>query len=385
MRLKAPFSIAWLAAVCAALFAVYERGCEGAVAPVVSRVRAEQRPGTQVVEISYDLADADSAGLTVSVAVSDNGGASFEVPATSFGGDGYGTGVSPGSRKQIVWDAGRDWPNRFSANMRFRVIATDGDEPPNPNPPRLVWIPAGTFLMGSPPSEPDREEDEGPQTIVTISRGFWLGKYEVTQREYQAVMGNNPSYFQGDLDLPAETVSWDDAASYCGKLTARERAAGRLPAGYEYGLPTEAQWEYACRAGTTTATAFGNSLSSTQANYDGNWPYNGGAKGPYVQGTTKVGSYAPNAWGLYDMHGNVWEWCLDWYAGPYPGGSVTDPKWLASGWDPVIRGGGWGASGQLCRSAFRLRGALHFRGSILGFRAALVQVGAVRLRELNRL
>ena len=374
MRLKAPFNIVWLAAFRATLFGVYECGCDGAVAPVVSRVRAEQRPGTQVVEISYDLADADSAGLTVSVAVSQDGGASFEVPATSFGGDGYGTGVSPGSRKQIVWDAGRDWPNRFSANIRFRVTATDSAEPPNPEPQRLVWIPAGTFLMGSPPSEPDREEDEGPQTIVTISRGFWLGKYEVTQREYQAVMGNNPSNFKGDLDLPVEGVVWYDATNFCGKLTARELAAGRLPAGYEYGLPTEAQWEYACRAGTATATALGNSLSSTQANFDGRWPYNEGAKGPNVRGTTKVGSYAPNAWGLYDMHGNVWEWCQDWRATSYPGGSMADPKGPVSGSARVDRGGSWSYPGQFCRSAYRGRYFPAVESGFVGFRAALVSV-----------
>lgn len=235
-------------------------------------------------------------------------------------------------------------------------------------PANMVAIEPGTFLMGSPTAEPDRDSNEGPQTTVTISKRFWLGKYEVTQREYQDVMGSNPSDFKGDLDLPVEQVSWNEATSYCGKLTAREWAAGRLPAGYEYRLPTEAQWEYACRAGTTTATAFGNSLSSTQANFDGGWPYNGGAKGPYVEKTTKVGSYGANAWGLSDMHGNVWEWCQDRYSE-----DAEVRMW---------RGGSAGDDGQYCRSAsrnwcctsggFTILPAIPFGG--LGFRAALVQV-----------
>jgi sulfatase modifying factor 1 len=346
----------------------------GASSPVVSKVRAVPRSGSQVVDITYDLADADSARLTVSVAVSDNGGATFAVPATSLNGDGYGSGVAPGKGKRIAWDAGRDWANRFSANMRFRVTASDSGEPPNPDLARLVWIPAGTFTMGSPAKEVDRWSYEGPQTVVTLSRGFWLGKYEVTQREYLAVVGTNPSYFEGDLDRPVEQVSWNSATDYCGRLTARERAAGRLPAGYEYRLPTEAQWEYACRAGTTTATAFGNSLSSTQANFAGDYPYNGGAKGPYLGRTTKVGSYAPNAWGLYDLHGNVLEWCLDWWSDALPGGGVTDPKGPNAGSARVLRGGGWFDSGLLCRSAFRYGGDPDARGSYLGFRAALVAV-----------
>jgi len=347
----------------------------GASPPVVGNVRAQQRPGTQVVDITYDVADADSVRLTVSVGVSDNGGASFAVAASSFSGEGYGAGVSPGNGKRIVWDAGKDWLNRFSANMRFRVVATDSDEPLNPDLPGLVWIPPGTFTMGSPATEPDRWGDKGPQTIVTLSRGFWLGKYEVTQREYLAVMGTNPSYFTGDLDRPVEQVSWNDATDFCGRLTARERAAGRLPVGYEYRLPTEAQWEYACRAGTTTATAFGNSLSATQANFHGDYPYNGGARGPYLGRTTKVGSYAPNGWGLHDMHGNVWEWCLDRWSDALPGGRVTDPKGPDSGSYRVGRGGGWGGLGQFCRSALRSGNGLGNRGNYgVGFRAALVAV-----------
>jgi len=245
----------------------------------------------------------------------------------------------------------------------------------NPKPGLLTWIEPGTFTMGSPPTEKDRLAEEGPQTQVTISRGFWMSKYEVTQEEYLAVMGKNLSKFTGDLKRAVEQVSWYDAMNYCFILTAREKTAGRLPAGYVYRLPTEAEWEYACRAGTTTATAFGNSLSATQANFDGSYlyPYNRADKGRNLGRTTAVGSYAPNAWGLYDMHGNVWEWCLDWY-GSYPGGSVTDPKGAkgsVSGKGRVSRGGGWSSSGWCCRSAVRNSGWPDYRFDYFGFRPVL--------------
>jgi formylglycine-generating enzyme required for sulfatase activity len=274
------------------------------------------------------------------------------------------------------------------------VLAASENSPPvNPDPEHLVWIKPGTFTMGSPATEQDRMDDrEGPQTQVTISQGFWMSKHETTQEEYQSVMGTNSSYFQGwklfrlrvwqavmgtnqsrfkgDTKRPVETVSWHDATNYCAKMTAGERAAGRLPAGYEYRLPTEAEWEYACRAGTTTATAYGDSLSSTQANFAGNKPYGGAANGPYLENTTKVGSYAPNAWGLYDMHGNVWEWCWDWY-GPYPGEGVIDPRGPNTGSDRVFRGGGWNSYGGDCRSADRDYGWPDYRGRNGGFRPVL--------------
>ena len=251
--------------------------------------------------------------------------------------------------------------------------------------PNMVWIPCGTFVMGSPASEPARYSDEGPQTQVTLSQGFWMGKYLVTQADYLAVVGSNPSYFTAangygtDVNRPVEQVSWNDAVAYCAALTAREQAAGRLPAGWVYRLPTEAEWEYACRAGTTTPFYYGNELRSGMANFDGNYEYPpcGGStyycynpSGIYLGRTTSVGSYAPNAWGLYDMHGNVWEWCRDWYGG-YLGGSVTDPQGPSSGSYRVFRGGFWGYYASYCRSAQRYNFAPSGRSHYIGFRVVL--------------
>jgi formylglycine-generating enzyme required for sulfatase activity len=264
-----------------------------------------------------------------------------------------------------------DYASSGMAKRFYRASTMNTNAPPHTNSPSgMVWIAPGTFTMGSPVSEVDRFSDEGQHT-VTISQGFWMGKYEVTQGEYQSVMGSNPSWFTGDLQRPVEMVSsWSEATNYCGKLTQQERNAGNLLSGYVYRLPTEAEWEYACRAGTTTATAYGNSLSSAQANFNGNFPYGGAAMGPFLERTAAVGSYAPNAWGLYDMHGNVWEWCLDWY-GAYPGGSVTDPKGPASGSDRVLRGGSWFYLGKVCRSAGRNYGPDIYGTYYIGFRPVL--------------
>ena len=265
----------------------------------------------------------------------------------------------------------------------------------------MVWIPCGTFMMGSPTSEPARTTNESPQTRVTISQGFWMGKYEVKQSEYLAVMGSNPSWFNGvrpdffwdencqcnpdvnydDLSRPVETVSWDDAVAYCAALTTRERNAGRLPAGHVYRLPTEAEWEYACRAGTTTAFHYGNELRSGMANFIGYYEYPPcgnddlscyNPSGVELGRTTSVGSYAPNAWGLYDMHGNVWEWCQDWWSSSLPGGSVNDPQGSPTGSFRVIRGGSWlYYYANFCRSACRNESGPAIRDSAFGFRVVL--------------
>ena len=213
----------------------------------------------------------------------------------------------------------------------------------------MIWVEPGTFMMGSPASEPDRNSDETLHE-VTLTKGYWLAKYELTQTQWEAVMGSNPSKFKGD-NLPVEQLSWEDAKAFCVRLQDQESAAGRVPAGYVYKLPTEAQWEYACRAGTTTATTFGNSLSSTQANFCWSTPYNGGSIGPSIGKTANVGSYAANAWGFHDMHGNVLEWCADWYDwyGNDPTGSVIDPAGANTGSNRVKRGGSWDNDGGYCR------------------------------------
>jgi formylglycine-generating enzyme required for sulfatase activity len=264
-----------------------------------------------------------------------------------------------------------------STNSRSAALTV---APPPPSP-EMVWIPPGTFVMGSPPSEADRYSDETQHT-VTLTQGFYMGEFLVTQADYLAVLGSNPSYFTPaygyilDLSRPVEQVSWDDATAYCAQLTAKERAAGRLPAGWVYRLPTESEWEYACRAGTTTAFYCGSALRSGMANFDGLWEYDASVGDIYnpngicLACTTPVGSYQPNAWGLYDMVGNVWEWCLDWY-GTYPTGSVTDPAGPASGSFRVFRGGYWDFYAWFCRSAYRYGYDPSLRDSGIGFRVVL--------------
>ena len=256
----------------------------------------------------------------------------------------------------------------------------------------MVWCPPGTFMMGSPKDELGRngngtQLEKETQHEVTLTKGYWLGKYEVTQAQYEAIMGENPSGFKGTnfpVELfPVEWVRWCDATNFCAKLTAQERAAGRLPAGYEYTLPTEAQWEYACRAGTTTALNSGKDLSNALRCPEMD------EVGWYVSNCDKkthpVGQKKPNAWGLYDMHGNVSELCLDWTGGDYPTSSVTDP-YVIEGEGRALRGGSYIASAHSCRSADR--GAVGFnQGSnpSRGFRVALVLVEAQASAEADTL
>jgi sulfatase modifying factor 1 len=221
----------------------------------------------------------------------------------------------------------------------------------------MLWCKPGAFQMGSPEEEEGRYDDETLHE-VTLTSGYWLGKHPVTQTQWEKVMGSNPSYFKG-ANRPVEEVSWDDVTSFCYKLTELEREAGRLPAGMEYQLPTEAQWEYACRAGTTTAYAFGDSLTSDQANIDG---------GP--DETTDVGKYPANPWGFHDMHGNVWEWCADWYE-KFTSRAVSDPVGPADGSGRVGRGGSWGDTASFARSAYRDRNESAFSNCYLGFRLSL--------------
>jgi outer membrane protein assembly factor BamB len=249
---------------------------------------------------------------------------------------------------------------------------------------KLALIPAGEFLMGSPDSAPDAAEDEKPQHRVRITEPFYLGVYEVTQEQYRRIMGAGASFYSptgagkdkvAGLDtrrFPAEQVRWYDAAEFCRRLSA---LAEETQANHVYRLPTEAEWEYACRAGTTTTFHFGDAISSDQANFNGEYPYGGGAQGAFLARTAEVGSYKPNAFGLYDMHGNVEEWCNDWYGRDYYGNSpVDDPMGPESGLHRVIRGGEWYSDARDCRSAFRYADIPGGTFYVMGFRVAM-QIG----------
>ncbi len=245
------------------------------------------------------------------------------------------------------------------------------------------WCPPGTFTMGSPVTEADRSDDEG-QFSVTLSRGFWLGETEVKQGQWQSVMGTTPWKGENGVNdgsrYPATHVSHsgDDnsAEEFCRRFTARERAAGRLPAGWVYRLPTEAEWEYACRAGSTTAYAFGDDSSKlgSYAWTQENSHFEAASEwwlAPQDLYAHPVGLKRANAWGLRDMHGNVWEWCSDWYDEKLSGGTVPENTTGAS--NRVFRGGSWDYGPAGCRSAFRDGFAPEFRGGSLGFRLARSQ------------
>jgi formylglycine-generating enzyme required for sulfatase activity len=228
----------------------------------------------------------------------------------------------------------------------------------------MVFLSPGSFTMGSPLSEVDRAKDEGPQGAVTLSQGFWMALGPVTQGEYQSVMTNNPSRYTGDLTLPVEQVTWTEATNYCALLTARDVAAGRIPAGLAYRLPTEAEWEYACRAGTTNRFYYGDDPGYTNlASHAWYWDNS-------ASHTHPVGQKAFNPWGLYDMCGNVWEWCQDWY-GPYSGLSATDPQGPADGQYRVLRGGSWYDWAKNLRSACRCYDDPDWVSDSYGFRIVL--------------
>jgi sulfatase modifying factor 1 len=254
--------------------------------------------------------------------------------------------------------------------LTFLVALADGSPvtPSQKVPPKhftssigmkFVWIPPGTFLMGSPKDEIDRYENE-LQHKVTLTKGFYMGVYPVTQEEWHAVMGNNPSTFKGEKNLPVEQVSWEDCQQFVKKLRDKDKKP--------YRFPTEAEWEYACRAGSTTAFSFGATISTDQANYNGTEAYGNGNKGVWRKKTTRVGSFPANAFGLHDMHGNVWQWCQDRY-GEYSHKDVVDPHGPDAGdGGRVLRGGSWTYLPLWCRSAFRLKSGSGDRSDHFGFR-----------------
>jgi formylglycine-generating enzyme required for sulfatase activity len=228
---------------------------------------------------------------------------------------------------------------------------------------QMLWVEPGTFTMGSPTTEAGRGTNETEHN-VTLAKGFYLGKYEVTQAQYEAVMTGNsdglsatPSEWPNNPNRPVEKVSWAYAQIFLTRLNAQQSA--NIPAGWAYVLPTESQWEYACRAGTTTMYSWGNDINATRANYS-------------VSGlsqTRDVGYYAANPLGFFDMHGNVWEWTADWYQAAYPTGNpVVDPSGPASGSNRVLRGGSWNYDGTSLRSAKRIRDTPSTRLSFIGFR-----------------
>jgi formylglycine-generating enzyme required for sulfatase activity len=225
----------------------------------------------------------------------------------------------------------------------------------------LVFIPGGTFIMGSPNSEAESSDDERPQHSVTVP-DFYMGKYTVTQAQWEAVMGNNPSKFKNGGNFPVETVSWDQCVTFCNKLS--------QIVGKEVTLPSEAQWEYACRAGTKTPFHYGETITPDLVNYDGNYTYASGRKGIYRQKTTAVGSFPPNNFGLYDMHGNVWEWCSDTWHENYNNAPVNGSAWIDENDSQyrLLRGGGWNFNPIGCRSAYRGRNASDDRYYGFGFR-----------------
>jgi formylglycine-generating enzyme required for sulfatase activity len=244
---------------------------------------------------------------------------------------------------------------------------------------RFCWCPPGRFVMGSPPTERGHRPDEA-QADVVLTTGFWAAKHEATQGQWRRIIGPFPdrppsvAFGEGD-EFPVYWINFDEAEAFCSELTRRLQESGALPAGWEFRLPTEAQWEYACRSGTSTATAHGDTLGPHQANFDSDTD----DRGARPRGARSVGSYPASPWGLQDMHGNVWEWCRDYYHPRLPGG--TDPDLHGSKGIPnrdgtysrVRRGGAWIEPAWACRSACRLRYEPHRRSDHIGFRVVAVE------------
>lgn len=417
----------WMKRVCIGIAA-----CMGIVVmaadPVVSNVRAFQRTGTTLFDITYDVADADTTNLSVAVAISTNNGVTWFAPASSNLTGAVGTNtVAPGNNRLIVWRGERELPAKLFSSVLAKITADD--TPPSlymvidlssgsnssqypisylGTIPSGCWtdeykttklvlrkINKGTFTMGSPLDELGRSTDE-TQHEVTLTKDFYIGVFEVTQQQWELVMGNRPSYFYNSsyyASRPVETVSYYDIREnpanplnpnwpsssqvYTNSFMGRLRTKTGL---LSFDLPTESQWEFACRANTTTALNSGKNLTGTVSCtnlFEVARSYNNGGSGDIQNGdtsggTAKVGSYLPNAWGLYDMHGNVLEWCLDWYK-TYPG-TVVDPRGGTSVSYRVMRGGAWHSGVVESRSSARWSYQdLAYRQFMYGFRLTMTQ------------
>lgn len=319
--------------------------------PQIQNVTASQRPGSYLVDVTYDVADADSPTVYVFAEISLNGGTTYTLavfPATGELGH-----VIPGPNKAIVWNAWDRWAGNFTDAAKVRLTAVETrsivPEPAMAPPdPRMTWIPPGTFT---------REARN-----VWVTQGFWIGKYEVTQAEYESVAGVNPSQGRGP-DRPVEMVRWAEARAYCQDLTTRERAAGRLPPDWEYRLPTEAQWELACRGGVDGDHFMGASPAATTLQ---------GFAWFSSPSTQNVGQKAPNPYSLYDVYGNVDELTLDGWT-DLPAGNYTDPL-PPAGASIVVRGGSYGSNAAMMNSRFRGSWTATDRSQYIGFRIVAVPV-----------
>jgi formylglycine-generating enzyme required for sulfatase activity len=314
----------------------------------------------------------DAAGVLVNAVSTSTSGTGFDVPDTVAGSPAV---ITYGSTWHFqVWH--RDTPASSGASNFSNGLSVTFPVGPSVPIAGMVSIPAGSFSMGSNAASGApyyNNANQQPVHNVTISEAFWMGEHEVTQGEYQTLMGSNPSNFSGPGGtLPVEQVSWNDARAYCTALTAQEMALGNVPAGYEYRLPTEAEWEYACRAGTTTEFNVGADLFCADARFWYSEHSNSSCGVSGSAGTIAVGSYSANAFGLYDMHGNVFEWCLDSY-GDYSSGAVTDP-FVTGGSFRVLRGGSWNSHSNLCRSAARNYTSPGLSNLNIGFRVVFAQV-----------
>ena len=326
---------------------------------VVSNVEAVQQDHpSKFFEITYDV-ESDAETVTITLELSADGGESWDVPVRTVEGD-IGDGVEPGADKLIVWDGGSDYPDQINNQMRAKVTAEEDGGELQAGEERdfnltddvtitMCWIPAGEFEMGAYEDEQEAGNDEYPQHEVNIDYGFWMGKYEVTQAQWEAVMGSNPSYFDG-ANHPVEQVSWNDIQGFEADLDGAFR------------LPSESEWEYACRAGTETRFYWGD-----DPDYDEIGDYAWYSSNSNNQ-THDVGQKRPNAWGLYDMSGNVYEWCEDWYHGNYNGAPDDGSAWNDNGSYRVFRGGDWAYLAQRCRSAYRNYYVPSYRCGSLGFR-----------------